>query len=122
MANLTFGSTIRANTAIGIRNNTTSNLSFGLLRVTTLAPNAVEFLSFNTLDQRIRSNPEGENLYTVNSDGVKPYLDDVNEFCKLIKAGTISVLLTTQNVTSTTYVAGASATYTSTADGSITFS
>jgi hypothetical protein len=121
MAIVTFGSTIRANTAIGIKNTTTSNVVLGLLRNTVLGPGSVEFLSFNTLDQRMRYNPNFSDLYTVNPGG-KAYLDDVNEFCAAVKAGTISVLTTTQPVSSTTYTAGTSATFTTTADGSVAFS
>jgi phage portal protein BeeE len=121
MAVLSFGSTSRANTAIAIKNASTSSLSFGLLRSTIFAPNAVEFLTFNTLDQRLRFNPEASTLYTINAGG-KPYLDDVNEFCALVRAGTVQVYLTTQALTSTTYASGASAAFTATGDGSVAFS
>jgi hypothetical protein len=120
MAIVSFGTTIRGNTAIGIKNVTSNTLMVGFLRAQIPAA-GVKFVTFNQLDPGFRYNPRNSDEYSVNVNN-KPFLDDVGEFAALIKGGSIQVYLTTQPVSSTTYTLGASAAFTTTADGSVAFS
>ena len=101
MAIVTFGSTARTNNAIALKNTGTTALVFALLHGTTLNPGTanIKYLTFQDLDSRMRgTNIRNNTLYSVDSDGVKPYLDDVAEFAKLIVAGTVQVYSASQNV------------------------
>lgn len=120
MAIVTFGTTSRANTAFGVKNASGKNLVIALLRNTVISPNETHFYTFNTFDARVRTNHRFEDVYTVNSNGTS-YLDDVAEFAKNVVNGNLVVMTTTQPLTSTTYVAGTSAAFTATGDGSVTF-
>lgn len=120
MAIVLFGTTARANTAFGVKNVSGKNLVIALLRNTVIGPNETHFYPFSSYDARVRTNHRFEEVYSVNTNGTL-YLDDVAEFAKNIVNGNLVVLTTTQPLSSMTFVAGASASFTSTGDGSVTF-
>ena len=121
MAIVTFGSTVRAHDALGIKNQSANPLVLNLLHGVVVAPGAVKYLSFTFLDGIVRdANRRAGNLYDLNSDGVTHYLDDINEFAKLVVAHTVLVYAAT--VSGSTYTLGASAAYSATGDGSVTYS
>jgi hypothetical protein len=106
MAILTFGNTARANDSIALFNTTSTALVFGLLRSTVVNAGTAKFLTFADFDERLRgTNIHHNDLYAVNSDGVKPYLDDVAELCKLIKQGTLKVFSATLAVSGSGFTA-----------------
>lgn len=120
MAIITFGATIRAHTAIGILNNTSSNIEVSFLRAL-IPAGTTKFITFEYIDNVFRYNPRQSNLYTINSDGKTPFLDDVELFASDIVAGNVIVYSTTQAASSITYTAGASAVFTTYGDGSVVF-
>jgi hypothetical protein len=96
MALLIFGQTARSNDSFAFQNTSTafpsSSLVFALLRSATLAPGHFKFLTFSYFDELLRGvNLHHNSPYSVNSNGVSPYLDDVAELCKLIKSGQLTV-------------------------------
>jgi hypothetical protein len=110
MALLTFGPTARANDAFAIQNTSTafpsSSLVFALLRSATLSPGHFKFLTFNYFDQLTDGGNWHHNmLYSVGSDGVKPYLNDIAELCKLIRDGDITIYSATQFVSGGAFLA-----------------
>ena len=103
MAIITFGSTARSNNAVALKNTSTSTQIFALLHGASIASGAYKYMTLADLDARMRgTNLRNNTLYTVDSDGVKPYLDDIAEFCKLVTNGTIQVFTATQTVSANT--------------------
>lgn len=122
MAIVTFGATARATDSIAIKNTTTSSVVFGILRSTVVEAGKTKFLTLADYDARLRgTNIHHNNLYAVNSDGKTPYLDDVAEFAKLLRNGTL-VLSTASTVASGGFTTGAPLASSVYGDGSVVFS
>ena len=107
MAIVTFGAAARANSSVGIKNTTNTNLVIGLFHGVVLLPGATKFLTFNEIDNRTRFNPRNHMINDINSGGaLHPYLDDVNEFGFLLKNGTLVAYTATQTTNLTGFILG----------------
>jgi len=109
MAIVTFGNTTRANDSIAFLNKTPYNLVFALLHGASVMPNHVRFMTLMDFDNRLRgTNLRNNTLFSVNSDGKTPYLDDVSELAKLIVTGQIQIYTATYSVSGGSFTANTS--------------
>lgn len=123
MALVTFGTTARAHNAVAFANTTNTNLSPGFMHGGTFAPHATRSFTFAYFDEVMQSvNERNNNLYTVNSNGVSPYLNDVSELAGLLVSGKLVAYASTYNTTTGVFTTGSALASASTADGSVTFS
>ena len=123
MALVTFGTTARSHNAVAFTNTTNTNLSPGFMHGGTFAPNTTRSFTFAYFDEVLRSvNERNNNLYTVNSDGHSPYLNDVSELAALLVSGKLVAKSSTYNSTTGVFTTGSALASASSADGSVVFS
>jgi len=99
MSIVTFGSAARANNSVAFYNNSGMNLAPGFLHGGTFFVNSYKYLTFNYLDSVLsHTHFRSDNLYSVNSDGVSPYLNDIEELANLLVNGQLIAYSATQGV------------------------
>jgi hypothetical protein len=99
MSIVTFGNAARSANAVAFYNNSGMNLAPGFLHGGTFFVNSYKYLTFNYLDSVLsHTHFRSDNLYSVNSDGVSPYLNDIEELANLLVNGQLIAYSATQGV------------------------
>lgn len=115
---LTFGNTIRAQAAFFITNTTSGSLWIPFIREM-LQAGQTRQMSFLTVDHAMRGlNLREGSVNQLNGTG-SSYLDDLDQFCKLVTGGSITVQVAANN--SGVLSSGTAAAYTNPGDGSVVF-
>ena len=122
MSIVTFGPAARANNAVAFFNNSGSNLAPAFMHGGTFPVNSYKYFSFNYLDAALKSiNFRASDLYTVNSDGHSPFLNDIDELANMLANGQLSAFTATQVVSSGVYTLGSALASSVLGDGSVIF-
>ena len=123
MALVSFGATARGHNAVALVNTTNTNLSFGILHGGRVIPAGTKYFTFNVLDELMQScNQRNNDLYTVNSDGVTPFLNDVAELAALLVAGKLVAYSATFVPSTGVFTTGSALASASYVDGTVAFS